>query len=175
MPTPLDYKKRYEGLPVPLTTGASASVSVTKYRATFMGSGDMAVNTTAMNAFDGKFHDFAKKGFPSDLTLQVDTGQGLRAVTDDEATKLYSPNYGNALRALKSAFQGKGSPELCQLVLQLAIGSLRTPTRPVCRNMRTRGSVSTAMASRETSSGTSPTRMIGRITASTPGKVRTAR
>jgi hypothetical protein len=120
MPTPADYKKRYENFPVPLTTGGSASVGVTKYRATFMGSGNMAVNTAAMNAFDGKFHDFAKKGFPSGLTLQVDTGQGLRAVTDDEAKTLYTPNYGNALRALKSVYQGKGSPELCQIVLQLA-------------------------------------------------------
>jgi hypothetical protein len=79
MTTPAGYKKRYENLPIPLKTGASASVSVTKYRATFMGTGAMAVNTTAMNAFDGKFHDFAKKGLPSDIALQVDTGQGLRA------------------------------------------------------------------------------------------------
>ena len=120
MPTPVDYKKRYENLQVPLKAGGSASVSVTKYRATFMGSGDMAVNTTAVNAFDGKFHDFAKKGFPSDITLQVDTGQGLRAITDDEAKRLYTPDYRNALRALKTVYQGKGSPELCQIVLQLA-------------------------------------------------------
>jgi hypothetical protein len=120
MTTPAGYKKRYENLQVALTAGGSASVSVTHYRATFMGSGAMAVNTAAMDAFDGKFHDFAKKGFPSDIALQVDTGQGLRAVTDDEANKLYSPNYHNALRALKSVYQGKGSPELCQIVLQLA-------------------------------------------------------
>jgi hypothetical protein len=120
MTTPAGYKKRYENLQVPLNTGASASVRVTNYRATFMGSGAMAVNTTAMDAFDGKFHDFAKKGFPSDIALQVDRGSGLRAVTDDEARRLYSPDYRNALRALKSVYQGKGSPEFCQIVLQLA-------------------------------------------------------
>jgi hypothetical protein len=120
MPTPAGYKQRYENLRIPLKTGGTASVSVNKYRATFMGSGDMAVNTTALNAFDGKFHDFAKKGFPSDLTLQVDPGTGLRTLQDDEAKRLYSPDYRNVLRALKTVFQGKGSPELCQIVLQLA-------------------------------------------------------
>jgi len=120
MPTPLGYKQRYESLQIPLKTGGTASVSVSKYRATFMASGDMAVNTTALNAFDGKFHDTAKKSFPSDLALQVDTGNGLRAIQDDEIKKLYSPDYRNVLRALKGVYQGKGSPEFCQIVLQLA-------------------------------------------------------
>ncbi len=120
MTTPTGYKKRYETLQIPLKTGAPASVSVTKYRATFMGTGAMAVNKTAMDAFEGKFFDLAKKGFGSDLALKIDSGSGLADLTSEDGKKLYTPDYHNALRALKGVFQGKGSPELCQIVLQLA-------------------------------------------------------
>lgn len=119
MTTPADYKKRYENLQIPLKTGGAAGVSVKNYRANFM-TGKMAVDKTAMEAFDGKFHDFAMKGFPSDIALQVDTGEGLRALTDDEAKSFYQKGHSDALRALKGVYQGKGSPEFCQIALQLA-------------------------------------------------------
>jgi hypothetical protein len=120
MTTPTDYKKRYENLQISLKTGGPIGVSVTKYRATFMGTGGMAVNKAAMDAFEGKLYDFAKKGFPSDTPLKVDSGSGLSDLTADDANKLYTPDYRNAFRALKAVFQGKGSPELCQIVLELA-------------------------------------------------------
>ena len=72
MTTPTDYKKRYENLQISLKTGGPIGVSVTKYRATFMGTGGMAVNKAAMDAFEGKLYDFAKKALPSDTPLKVD-------------------------------------------------------------------------------------------------------
>jgi hypothetical protein len=102
--SPLLYKQRYEELPVPLESGQTVPVSIHNYvnkgiKAYF----NPAPEAAFLNTLD-------KTGI--DMELRVDTGDGPRPIDKslDANVRAYA----------RYAFAGKGAPEHCQIVLQLA-------------------------------------------------------
>ena len=104
--TPSQYKARYWNLPVWQPDGTTTTVKVNRYRLNSPAIGN--VNQPAMKAFMQKW----SKGVSEIDDLQVQTGDGF--VTVDPAVL---QSWGGFIRY---AFLGKGSPELIQVVLQLA-------------------------------------------------------
>lgn len=101
---PLVYKQRYEQLTVPLADGRSPTVSVKKY----VNKGiPKFYNPAPRAAF---FAQLEKTGV--DIDLHIDAGDGAKVVD-----KAVLPN----IRLFAAyVFAGKGAPEHCQIVLQLA-------------------------------------------------------
>jgi hypothetical protein len=112
--TPSQYKGYYRKVDVPLANGGSSTVDVHKYRlATAPPTADFRRNEAAMNAFLDKL----KGGVKIDLRVN------LVPVKDDTPTGV-QPVAASVLSGLtvmaRYVFGGKGAPEHCQIVLQLA-------------------------------------------------------
>ncbi len=133
--TPRAYKARYENLSVPLDDGSIATVKLNQYRLR-----SMNYNQAGNDAF---LSALRKHGI--DTSLSVHTGTGVTAVTSrlDEMEAAFKKRTGIAtefrIESLNGpdppavdthiadwgalahyCFLGKGSPEACQIVLQLA-------------------------------------------------------
>jgi hypothetical protein len=104
--SPLLYKQRYEQLPVPLASGGTVMVQIHKY----VNAGiSRFFNPTARQAFRAKLH-----GSGIDMALQVDSGDGAQPVEKSLLDKEKIDTFA------RYVFAGKGAPEHCQIVLQLA-------------------------------------------------------
>lgn len=104
--TPSMYKARYWEMDVHTQWGAFTPVSIKKYRLNDPTIGN--INTRMMN----EFMQHWKKGIDPKLNIRVTTGKETVKVSPDVLAE-----WGGYLRY---AFLGKGSPELQQVVLQLA-------------------------------------------------------
>ena len=102
--SPLVYKQRYENLPVMLENGNTVTVSVHKYVNAGLA---QFHNPAARDAFLTKLNSAGV-----DIELRVDSGHGLQSV---DASVLH-----NVPLFARYVFAGKGAPEHCQIVLQLA-------------------------------------------------------
>ena len=99
---PSQYKKRYESLVVAVEKGGAQTIKLNRYRARYGG----GYNEKAVKAF---LDQFDKSGV--DMTLQVDSGSGSAPVDGADLK--------NFRTIARYVFAGKGSPEHCQMVLQL--------------------------------------------------------
>ncbi len=104
--TPSMYKARYWDMPVYTHWGAMVQVRVNQYRLNSPIIGN--VNEKMMNAFMSEW----RKGIDPKLDIRVATGSEVVPVSHDTLTQ-----WGGFIRY---AFLGKGSPELHQVVMQLA-------------------------------------------------------
>jgi hypothetical protein len=102
--SPLVYKQRYENLPVTLANGNTVTVSVHKYVNAGLA---QFHNPAARDAFLAKLNSAGV-----DIELRVDSGNGAQPVG---ALAL-----NNIPLFSRYVFAGKGAPEHCQIVLQLA-------------------------------------------------------
>jgi hypothetical protein len=98
--TPLEYKARYMNLMVPVPSGRS-QVRVNQY---LLVSGGYP-NTEAYKKFEGRVYDLKKKN----ESIDVDPGTGSESIDGALLWNLH-----------RLPFTGKGAPEHCQIVLQLA-------------------------------------------------------
>ncbi len=138
MMTPMDYKARYEKIVVRLKNGKEQAVKVNMYRLRVMPEGTYGgYNQTAKQAFMAKLN---KNGVDTEIRVDIDEGylyldpdldpgQGsaFRMATDaGGALPLHGPSPSknelpNDMATLAAyVFAGKGAPEHCQIVLQLA-------------------------------------------------------
>lgn len=105
---PSDYKDRYEKLQLTLEDGTTPNVSVNRYRLD-----PWFFNSAGRTAFMRKFEQVGL-----DMELVVNTGTLTERVTKKSAKEKSGFTEWN--RLLSNVFYGKGSPEACQIVLQLA-------------------------------------------------------
>jgi hypothetical protein len=105
--TPSKYKARYWDMSVYTQWGATTPVSVNQYRLNAPGIGN--VNHKMMDAFMQHW----RKGIDPKLDIRVDTGAEIVRVSQETLKA-----WGGFIRY---AFLGKASPELHQVVLQLAV------------------------------------------------------
>ncbi len=124
--TPAKYKAKYESINVPLAGGNMAPVSVNRYR---LRSNPKYYNAAAVEAFMAKIRARAFH-----LPLRVDVGpvtyRILRTARDSTfsvsettttAPQPVEPEFLSKLGTMaRYVFAGKGAPEHCQIVLQLA-------------------------------------------------------
>ena len=110
MINPSEYKARYENLTV---AGSADKIKVRKYRLASMAQFYDPAGTT-------KFIDALSKN-TDDIELQVDTDNGPKQVTlYSKKSKTPAGSFNEWAAMARYTFKGKGAPEHCQLVLQLA-------------------------------------------------------
>jgi hypothetical protein len=123
--SPSQYKARYQNLSVPLADGSSTTIRVNQYRLR----SSKTYNAAAATAFLDKLK---KNGV--DMELRVDTGaETFRIVhrTADGGIQVHEQTRTGPVKVESSVlkqvrvmaryvFAGKGAPEDCQIVLQLA-------------------------------------------------------
>jgi hypothetical protein len=105
MLTPVDYAKRYWNLEVPLSAGGSARVHVDRYH---IGEPDAA---------QGRLWSRLKEHFKREQ--HKNPAFRLQVQVNSIPTEFASPE--SILRRVVSPFWGKGSPEDCQITLQVAL------------------------------------------------------
>jgi hypothetical protein len=117
--TPSEYKKYYEECSVTLPDGKTETVAVNKYLMgdAFLGEKTARTNKDTLKAFESKLFDHRK--FDIDLRVNLvpiksNTPSGTQVV------KGGTLSFQLVHSMVQSAFTGKGSPEACQVVLQLA-------------------------------------------------------
>lgn len=124
--SPAKYKSKYENLNVPLADGNTATVSVNRYR---LRSNPKLYNAKAAEAFMAKIY---ARAFHAPLRVDIgpvtfrilhQSRDSTFAVTETTTTAP-QPVDGSFLKKLgamaRYVFAGKGAPEHCQIVLQLA-------------------------------------------------------
>ncbi len=115
--TPSQYKDRYDRLQVTLDDGSTETVSINRYRLA-----GLNYKEAAKKAFESKLSD---NGIGTGVT--VNTPDGVTAVGAETPAPGHAHGHKHAIHHLMDwsgmahyVFLGKGAPEHCQIVLQLA-------------------------------------------------------
>lgn len=103
--SPSKYKARYESLPVMLDDGSMASVKINKYRLASSKDPRFALDKTAHDAFEKRLYD------EKSVRVRVDAGEGAQE---------FELKRNLVVGFARLVFEGKGAPEHCQIILQLA-------------------------------------------------------
>jgi hypothetical protein len=116
---PSDYKNYYEQCAVTLPDGKTETVAVRKYllKDTFLGEKTTRTNKETLKAFENKLFDHRK--FDIDLRVNLVPVKSSTP-TGTQVVRGGTLSFQQVHSVVQSAFSGKGSPEACQVVLQLA-------------------------------------------------------
>jgi hypothetical protein len=105
---PSDYKARYDNLIVPRKNGAPDTVKLNRYRLNHAN----YLNAKARSAFESKMYQHK-----INMELFIHDGKKTESLGDPA---LLSKNFFYWYKMAMICFTGKGAPEHCQIVLQLA-------------------------------------------------------
>jgi hypothetical protein len=122
--TPTEYKARYENLVVPLDNGGSTTVCVNQYRLRTLNYNEAAA-TAFLNKLDRGGADMELRVDPGAEVFRVAHSNADGSVRVNEMTrtglqKVEASVLPHVRSFARYVFAGKGSPEHCQIVLQLA-------------------------------------------------------